>query len=63
MTKGVARRLARTLRIKSKRSFAVLKKINGTHIKVGLVAAILFLSAYAENAEVKRSSRFGPFQL
>jgi hypothetical protein len=47
MTKSVARRLARILRIKGKRSFAVLKKINGTHIKVGLVAAVLFLSAYA----------------
>jgi hypothetical protein len=47
MTKSVAHRLARILRIKSKRSFAVLKNINGGHITVGLVAAVLFASAYA----------------
>jgi hypothetical protein len=31
----------------SKRSFAVRKKVCGTHAKVGLVAAVLFVLNYA----------------
>jgi hypothetical protein len=40
-------RLARVPRSRSKRSFAVFKKIARAHIKVGLVAATLFALAYA----------------
>ena len=46
MTKSVMHRLAKDFRAKSKRSFAVLKKTSGAHIKVGLVAAVVFASAY-----------------
>jgi hypothetical protein len=31
----------------SRRSFAALKKVSGAHIKVGLIAAVLFTLAYA----------------
>jgi hypothetical protein len=47
MTKRVMRRLAKALHSGSKRSFAVLKTVGGAHIKVGLVAAVLFALAYA----------------
>jgi hypothetical protein len=47
MTKSVMHHLAQILRCKSKRSIAVLKKITSAHITMGLVAAVLFASAYA----------------
>jgi hypothetical protein len=47
MTNNVMRRLAEVFRSKSKRSLAVLKKVNGTHVKLGLVAAAFFVLAYA----------------
>jgi hypothetical protein len=47
MTNSVVRRLAKVVRSKSKRSFAVLKTVNGAHVKLGLVAAALFVLAYA----------------
>lgn len=47
MTKSVMHYLAQILRCGSKRSIAVLKKINSAHITMGLVAAILTASAYA----------------
>jgi hypothetical protein len=45
MTNSV-QRLAKVVRSKSKRSFAVLKKVNDAHVKLGLVAAALFVLAY-----------------
>jgi hypothetical protein len=47
MTKRVMRRLAKAFRFGSKRSFLVLKKVSGAHIKIGLAAAVLFTLAYA----------------
>jgi hypothetical protein len=47
MTKSVMHRFVKVLPSRSKRSFAVLKTVSGAHIKVGLVAAILFALAYA----------------
>jgi hypothetical protein len=47
MTKSVMRRLARVVRSGSKRSVAVLEKVGGAHVKVGLLAAILFFLVYA----------------
>jgi hypothetical protein len=47
MTNSAMRRLAEVFRSKSKRSIAVLKKVNGAHVKLGLVAAALFVLAYA----------------
>jgi hypothetical protein len=47
MTKSVMHHLAQILRGKSKKSIAVLKKISSAHITMGLVAAVLFASAYA----------------
>jgi hypothetical protein len=44
---SVMQPLAKVVRSKSKRSFAVLKKVNGAHVKLGLVAAALFVLAYA----------------
>jgi hypothetical protein len=43
------RMLTSVLRIlfPSRRSFAALKKVRGAHIKLGLIAAILFALAYA----------------
>ena len=41
------RRLAEVFRSKRKRSLAVLKKVNGAHVKLGLVAAAFFILAYA----------------
>ena len=35
------------VRFPSRRSFAALKKVSGAHIKVGLIAAVLFALAYA----------------
>jgi hypothetical protein len=39
-------RLATVLRSKGKRNFAVLKKVSGAQIKLWLVAAVFFASAY-----------------
>jgi hypothetical protein len=47
MTKSVTHRLAEVVRSKSKRNFAVLKKVGGAHIRSVLVAAIVFGLAYA----------------
>jgi hypothetical protein len=47
MTNNLMYRLARVVRSKSKKTFAVLKKIGGAHFKLGLVAAALFALAYA----------------
>ena len=47
MTNSVVRRLAKVVRSKSKRSFAVLKTVNGAHVKLELAAAALFVLAYA----------------
>jgi hypothetical protein len=47
MTNSVMRRLAKVFCSKRKRSLAVLKKVNGAHVKLGLVAAAFFILAYA----------------
>jgi hypothetical protein len=47
MTQSVVHRLAKVVRSGSKRSLAVLEKVGGAYVKVGLVAAILFTLAYA----------------
>ena len=47
MTNGVKQRLVKDVRSKSKKSLAVLKKVNGAHVKLGLVAAAFFVLAYA----------------
>jgi hypothetical protein len=44
MTNSIMQRLAKVVRSKS---IAVLKKVNGAHVKLGLVAAALFVLAYA----------------
>jgi len=44
-------RLAKVVRSKSKRCFAVLKKVSGAHFKIGLVAAALFALACAVEAQ------------
>jgi hypothetical protein len=47
MTNSVMQRLAKVFRSKSKRSLAVLKKVNGAHVKLGVVAVAFFVLAYA----------------
>jgi hypothetical protein len=47
MTNNLMHRLAKAVRSKSRKSFAVLKKIGGANFKLGLVAAALFALAYA----------------
>lgn len=47
MKNRVMHRLAKVLRSTSKTGFAVLKTLNGVHLKVGLVAATIFALAYA----------------
>jgi hypothetical protein len=47
MTNSVMRGLAEVFCSKSKRSLAVLKKVNGAHVKLGLVAEAFFILAYA----------------
>jgi hypothetical protein len=51
MMNNVKLYLAKVVRSKSKSSLAVLKKVNGTCFKLGLVAVALFALAYA--AETK----------
>jgi hypothetical protein len=43
MTKSVMHRLAKVVLSRIKRSFAVLKTVNGAHIKVGLVELAAWL--------------------
>ena len=47
MTNRVMQRLVEVFRSKSKGSHAVLKKVNGAHVKLGLVAVAFFVLAYA----------------
>jgi hypothetical protein len=47
MTNSVVPCLVKIVRSKSKRCLAVLKTVNGAHVKLGLVAAALFVLAYA----------------
>jgi hypothetical protein len=65
MTKSIMHRLAKVVRSGSKRSFAVIEKVGGAYVKVGLVAAALFTLAYA--AETKAifalESSQGPFEV
>jgi ABC-type Fe3+ transport system permease subunit len=44
-------RLAKAVRSKGRRSFALLRKLNGPHVRLGLFAAALFALAFA--AETK----------
>jgi hypothetical protein len=44
MTNRVMQRLANAVRFKR---LAVLKRVNGAHVKLGLLAAALFIVAYA----------------
>jgi hypothetical protein len=60
MTKSVMHQLAQILRCKSKRTIAVLKKISSAHITMGLVAAVLFASAYALETKAVPASQ-NPF--
>jgi len=47
MTNHPMRRLARVIRSTSEKSFAVFSKVTGAHFKLGLLAAALFVLAYA----------------
>jgi hypothetical protein len=47
VTNSVMQRLAKVVRSKSKSSLAVLKQVNGAHVKLGLVAGAIFILAYA----------------
>jgi hypothetical protein len=47
MTKSVTHRLAEVVRPKSKRNFAVLKRVGGAHIRPVLIVAVVFGFAYA----------------
>ena len=47
MTFSVMQRLAEMVRSKGKRHLAVLKTVNGAHIKLELVAVAFFALAYA----------------
>ena len=47
MTKSVVHRLAKVIRSKRKRGFAVLKSVNGNYFKVAVVVAALFALACA----------------
>jgi hypothetical protein len=47
MTNSVTQRLAKIVRSKSKRSLAVLKRVNSAHVKLAIVATALFVLAYA----------------
>jgi hypothetical protein len=45
MTQSVVHRVAKVVRSGSKGSFAVLEKVGGAYVRVGLVAAVLFTLA------------------
>ena len=47
MTNGVMLRFAKVVRSKSKRTLAVVKKVNGARLKLGIVAVAFFVLAYA----------------
>jgi hypothetical protein len=47
VTNSVMQRLAKIVRSKCKKSVAVLKKVDRAHLKLGIVAAALFVMAYA----------------
>jgi hypothetical protein len=47
VTNSVMQRLAKIVRSKCKKSVAVLKKVARAHLKLGIVAAALFVTAYA----------------
>jgi hypothetical protein len=47
MTNSIMRHLAKVFRSRSQKSLAVLKRVNGEHVKLGLVAAAFFILAYA----------------
>jgi hypothetical protein len=47
MTNSVMQHLAKVFRSISQKSLAVLKRVNGAHVKLGLVAVALFILAYA----------------
>ena len=49
--KNLIKRLERVLRSRARRTFAILAKVAGPHIKVGLLAAVLFAWACAFEAE------------
>lgn len=51
ITVDLMHRLAKAVRSNGSRSFALLRKLNGPHIRLGLFAAALFASALA--AETK----------
>jgi hypothetical protein len=67
MTKSIMHRLAKVVRSGSKRSFAVIEKVGGAYVKVGLVAAALFTLAYADETKAKAifalESSQGPFEV
>ena len=56
------RRLAKVLRSRSKRGLAVLKTLNGVHLKVGLVASAIFALAYAVETIALEQSQ-NPFEV
>jgi hypothetical protein len=47
MTNNVMQHLAKVFRSISQKSLAVLKRVNGAHVKLGLVAVAFFILAYA----------------
>jgi hypothetical protein len=47
VTNSVVQRLATIVRSKCKTNVAVLKKVDRAHLKLGFVAAALFVLAYA----------------
>jgi hypothetical protein len=47
VTNSLMQRLAKLVRSKCKMSVAVLKKVDRVHLKLGIVAAALFVLAYA----------------
>jgi hypothetical protein len=46
MTNSIMRRLAKVVHSQRKRSLAILKKVNGADVTLGLVAAAFFVLAY-----------------
>jgi len=47
MTNSIMQHLAKVFRSRSQKSLAVLKRVNGVHVKLGLVGAAFFILAYA----------------
>ena len=59
ITVDLMHRLAKAVRSRGSRSFALLRKLNGPHVKLGLFAAALFALAFAAETKAHEALEHG----